>query len=115
RIERHFMAGWIALRFLDDPAMAATHFKRIQDVTRHPTSHARSHYWLGRVAEALNQPNEARAESETEARGSAAYSGHLARGPLGLPALALAPPPAKPDKQAEANRLELVRALEILY
>jgi len=57
RIERHFMAGWIALRFLDDPAMAATHFKRIQDVTRHPTSHARSHYWLGRVAEALNQPN----------------------------------------------------------
>jgi len=115
RIERHFMAGWIALRFLDDPAMAATHFKRIQDVTRHPTSHARSHYWLGRVAEALNQPNEARAEYETAARGSAAYYGQLARARLGLPALALAPPPAKPDKQAEANRLELVRALEILY
>src|SRR6516164_8428794 len=79
RIERHFMAGWIALRFLDDPETAATHFKRIQGVTRHPTSHARSHYWLGRVAEALHQGEQARAEYETAARGSAAYYGQLAR------------------------------------
>jgi soluble lytic murein transglycosylase len=115
RIERHFMAGWIALRFLEDPQTAATHFKRIQDVTRHPTSYARSHYWLGRVAEALHQPEQARAEYETAARGSAAYYGQLARARLGLPALALAPPPPKPDKEAEAQRLELVHALEILY
>ena len=115
RIERHFMAGWIALRFLDDPNTAAIHFKRIQDVTRHPTSYARSHYWLGRVAEALNQPEQARAEYETAARGSAAYYGQLARARLGLPALDLAPPPPKPDNEAEAQRLELVRALEILY
>ena len=52
RVERHFMAGWIALRFLDEPATAATHFVRIRDVSNHPTSRARSHYWLGRVAEA---------------------------------------------------------------
>jgi hypothetical protein len=32
RVERHFMAGWIALRFLDDTATAAAHFARIQDV-----------------------------------------------------------------------------------
>ena len=115
RIERHFMAGWIALRFLDDPNTAAIHFKRIQDVTRHPTSYARSHYWLGRVAEALNQPEQARAEYETAARGSAAYYGQLARARLGLPALDLAPPRPKPDNEAEAQRLELVRALEILY
>src|SRR5258708_15694899 len=84
-------------------------------MTRHPTSYARSHYWLGRVAEALHQPEQARAEYETAARGSAAYYGQLARARLGLPALALAPPPPKPDKEAEAQRLELVRALEILY
>jgi soluble lytic murein transglycosylase len=46
RVERLFMAGWIALRFLDDPAAAATHFTRIQEVSSHPTSQARSHYWL---------------------------------------------------------------------
>src|SRR5258707_5946606 len=109
------MAGWIALRFLDDPQTAAAHFKRIQDVTRHPTSYARSHYWLGRVAEALHQPEQARAEYETAARGSAAYYGQLARARLGLPALALAPPPPKPDKEAEAPRLARVRAPEDLY
>jgi soluble lytic murein transglycosylase len=29
RVERHFMAGWIALRYLDD-RRAATHFARIR-------------------------------------------------------------------------------------
>ncbi len=114
RVERHFMAGWIALRFLDDPATAATHFARIQDVSSHPTSQARSHYWLGRVAEALQRPDEARAEYQAAAAASAAYYGQLARARLGLGTLALAAPPATPDK-AEAERLEHVRALEILY
>jgi soluble lytic murein transglycosylase len=115
RVEHHFMAGWIALRFLDDPAAAATHFARIQDVSSHPTSQARSHYWLGRVAEASHRPDQARAEYQAAAGASAAYYGQLARARLGLGALALAAPPATPDKAAEAERLELVRALEILY
>src|SRR5262249_4393133 len=76
RIERHFMAGWIALRFLDDPETAATHFTRIQGVTRHPTSHARSPYWLRRRAEALPHPGRARARDETAAAGSAAPYRH---------------------------------------
>ncbi len=78
RVERHFMAGWIALRFLDDPATAATHFARIQDVSSHPTSQARSHYWLGRVAEASHRPDQARAEYQAAAGASASYYGQLA-------------------------------------
>ena len=115
RVERNFMAGWIALRFLDDPAAAATHFAHIQEVSSHPTSQARSHYWLGRTAEALHRRDQARAEYQAAANSSAAYYGQLARARLGLAALALAPPPATPDKRAEIERLELVRALEILY
>ena len=114
RVERHFMAGWIALRYLDDPASAAKHFARIQDVSSHPTSLARAHYWLGRVAEASQRPGEARAAYQAAASASASYYGQLARARLGLTALALAAPPATPDKD-EARRLELVRALEILY
>jgi len=114
RVERHFMSGWIALRYLDDPATAATHFARIRDVSSHPTSLARAHYWLGRVAEALQRPAEARVQYQGAATASASYYGQLARARLGLTALALAPPPATPDK-GEAGRLELVRALEILY
>jgi soluble lytic murein transglycosylase len=115
RVERYFMAGWIALRFLDDPTTAWTHFARIQNVSIHPTSLARSHYWLGRTAEVLRRPDQARIEYQAAARSSAAYYGQLARARLGLKALALAPPPAKPDPRAGAQRLELVRALEILY
>ena len=115
RVERLFMAGWIALRFLDDPAAATTHFTRIQEVSSHPTSQARSHYWLGRTAEVLNRRDQARAEYQAAASSSAAYYGQLARARLGLAALALAPPPARPDKRAEIERLELVRAVEILY
>ncbi len=112
RVERHFMAGWIALRFLNDPGTAATHFARIQEVSIHPTSLARSHYWLGRAMEALHRSHEARAEYQAAARCSASYYGQLARARIGLGALALAPPPPVP---ASRERRELVRALEILY
>ena len=57
---------------------------------------------------------EARARYQAAASASASYYGQLARARLGLTALALAPPPATPAK-GEAQRLELVRALEILY
>jgi peptidoglycan lytic transglycosylase len=115
QVERNFMAGWIALRFLDNPAAAARHFARIQDVSSHPTSLARSHYWLGRVAEATQQPYQTRAEFEAAARSSAAYYGQLARARLGLSALALAAPPSTEKQRASVERFELVRALEILY
>jgi soluble lytic murein transglycosylase len=115
RVERHFMAGWIALRFLNDPATAAAHFARIQDASSHPTSLARAHYWLGRAAEAARRPDQARTEYQAATRSSAAYYGQLARARLGLRTLALATPPAAPDRRAGVERLELVRAVEILY
>ena len=111
RVERHFMAGWIALRFLNDPATAAAHFARIQDASSHPTSLARAHYWLGRAAEAARRPDQARTEYQLAARSSAAYYGQLARARLGLRTLAL----AAPDKRSGVERLELVRVVEILY
>ena len=66
------------------------------------------------MAEASQRPGEARARYQAAASASASYYGQLARARLGLTALALAPPPATPAK-GEAQRLELVRALEILY
>jgi peptidoglycan lytic transglycosylase len=115
RVERTFMAGWIALRFLNDPIAAQMHFAHIQEVSAHRTSLARSHYWLGRAAEALHRPDEANAEYQAAARASASYYGQLARARIGLGALALAPPPPAVDKGASTERLELVHALEILY
>src|ERR1700748_1607994 len=63
RVEHEFTAGWIALRFLKDPATAAQHFARITG-TSNPIVLARAAYWCGRAAEAMNRPQEARAHYE---------------------------------------------------
>jgi soluble lytic murein transglycosylase len=89
RVERHFLAGWIALRFLNDPDTAAAHFARISTVSARSTALARGHYWLARAAEAAGRQEQAHAEFEAAARFSDAYYGQLARARLGLGALAL--------------------------
>ncbi|MGA7808581.1 MAG: lytic transglycosylase domain-containing protein, partial [Bradyrhizobium sp.] len=52
KTEQEFTAGWIALRFLNDPAAAAQHFARIGVGSVNPTTLARAGYWQGRAAEA---------------------------------------------------------------
>src|SRR5579871_2769948 len=112
RVEHEFTAGWIALRFLNDPALAAQHFARIGPGVSNPISLARGGYWRGRAAEAMGRTQEARANYEQAARYSTAYYGQLARAKLGLSEIALAP---SPEKRAALARIEVVRAAEILY
>src|SRR5262249_40500624 len=47
RIEHQFTAGWIALRFLNDPAAAQTHFAKIAHGVTNPISLARAGHWQG--------------------------------------------------------------------
>jgi soluble lytic murein transglycosylase len=117
RIDRDFTAGWIALRFLNDPALAAQHFARIggPGITN-PISLARAGYWRGRAAEALGRTEEARSHYHTAARYSTAYYGQLARARLGVSEIALAPMPLPPPpRRAALAQIEVVRAAEILY
>src|SRR5581483_11688938 len=60
--EQDFTAGWIALRFLNDPATAAQHFARIGIGSVNPTTLARAGYWKGRAAEAMGRTQEARSD-----------------------------------------------------
>jgi soluble lytic murein transglycosylase len=116
RVDREFTAGWIALRFLNDPVLAAQHFARLGGGITNPISLARGGYWRGRAAEALGHTQEARAHYEIAARYSTAYYGQLARAKLGLSEIVLAPSPLPPpDKRAALTRIEVVRAAEILY
>jgi soluble lytic murein transglycosylase len=116
RVDREFTAGWIALRFLNDPALAAQHFARIGAGIANPISLARAGYWRGRAAEAMGRSQEARTHYEFAARYSTAYYGQLARAKLGLSEIVLAPSPLpSPDKRAALTRIEVVRAAEILY
>ena len=110
--ELHFMAGWIALRFLDDPAAALKHFAHIDDGSVDPIVRARAAYWRGRAAEATGQLEEMRAQYEAAARYPTAYYGQLARARLGLGEIALRRPPPEP---VHGTALELLSAVDILY
>jgi soluble lytic murein transglycosylase len=55
RAEFHFMAGWIALRFLNDPMVALAHFAHVDDGSTNPIVLARAGYWRGRAAQAAGR------------------------------------------------------------
>lgn len=112
KTEQEFTAGWIALRFLNDPNLAAQHFARIGVGSVNPTALARAGYWQGRAAEAAGRQQEARAGYEAAAAQSTSYYGQLARAKLGLPQIALNGPPGRPRN---GERLEIVRAVDLLY
>ena len=112
RGEHEFTAGWIALRFLNDPQSAYQHFARVGHGTTHPTTLARGEYWQGRAAEALGRTGEARTHYQAAAHYPTAYYGQIARAKLGLGEIQLRRPPAH---HASAMNLEVVRAASLLY
>jgi soluble lytic murein transglycosylase len=113
KTEQEFTAGWIALRFLTDPATAAQHFARIGVGSANPTTLARAGYWQGRAAERAGRAQEARAAYPAAAAQSTSYYGQLARAKLGLPQIELNGAPAARGRGIE--RLEVVRAVQLLY
>ena len=112
RVEHLFTAGWIALRFLNDAGAAKPLFARTIQVAEHPASISRGHYWYARACEALGQNGEARSHYERAARFSSTYYGQIAHARLGGAELRLPPPP---PSHPQANRLEIVRAMDMLY
>ncbi|MGV7218364.1 lytic transglycosylase domain-containing protein [Bradyrhizobium sp. UFLA05-112] len=115
RIDYHFMCGWIALRYLDDPKTALTHFAAIDGGSANPIALSRGHYWRGRAAEALGAAADALRSYQVAARYSTAYYGQLARARLGLERIDLrAPSPVLASDTAQPSD-ERVRAADMLY
>jgi soluble lytic murein transglycosylase len=115
RAEHQFTAGWIALRFLNDPTTAYGHFSRIAEGNDNPIALSRAAYWQGRAAEALKKTNEARAHYQEAAKYPAAYYGQIARAKAGLGELVLPAPEIPADQRSKFAQLEIVRAAELLY
>ncbi len=111
RSEFHFMAGWIALRFLADPTTALKHFAHVDEGATDPIILARAAYWRGRAAEATGQLEEMYAQYEAAARHATAYYGQLARARLGLGDIMLLPP----LEPVDGDKSELLHAANILY
>ena len=58
--DAEFLAGFIALRLLNDPVAAAPHFERLAGLSKAVITQGRAHYWLGRAAEAAGDAAKAR-------------------------------------------------------
>ena len=112
RADQQFTAGWIALTFLHEPAVALAHFAHITEGVSNPITLARAFYWQGRAAEAAGHDHDARGYYDSAARFPTAYYGQLARARLDLTEVTLRPLPAPtPD----LHGLEAARVFEMLY
>jgi len=81
--ELEFLAGYVSLRKLNDPARALTHFARLQTTSATPISLARAWYWTGRANEAAGNAAKARNAYQTAATYQTSYYGLLAAERLG--------------------------------
>lgn len=83
-VDLSFLAGFIALRKLNDPASALPHFAAMEGAVVTPISQARAQYWMARAYEAEGDGANARARYERAAKHQTAFYGLLAAERLGL-------------------------------
>ncbi len=120
-LDAEFLAGWIALRRLQQPEAAAKHFLTLAGLSNAAITQARAHYWLGRSRTALGDAEGARSALQAAAVWPTTYYGQLATCLLGEDAAALAQriqaahDPAWTEEAATAFAgQELARAAAIL-
>lgn len=114
--EAEFLAGWIALRFLNEPKQAREHFQRLYDAVNYPVSLSRGAYWLARANGQDGNTETATIWYEKAAQFPTTYYGQLATAKIN-PGQGLRLPPdpgvdAGVSKRFDEN--ELVRAVRML-
>ena len=116
-----FLAGWIALRRLDDPGTAATKFRALAAASEAAITQGRAQYWLGRALAAGGDTAAAAVAFRDGSRWATTYYGQLAAlaGGESLPALmarvaALRDPAWDSERALEFAGSDLGRAATLL-
>lgn len=78
-----WVAGWVALRQLNDPGRAAGHFERFAASVETPISLGRAGYWTGRAYEALGDQTQAGRWYTLGANYQTSFYGQLAAAKIG--------------------------------
>ncbi len=109
-----FLAGFIALRRLNDATTALKHFQHLLAGVSTPISLARAHYWIGRAQEAAGQ--DGTVSYTAAAAHQTAFYGLLAAERLGLSLDAgLLAKPGTPDwRNAAFTQSSVLAATEVL-
>jgi soluble lytic murein transglycosylase len=113
--DAEFHAGWIALRFLNDPQTARRHFSRVVDAGTTPITASRGNYWMGRAEEAAGNKADAQRYFRTAAQYGTTYYGQLARAKLGMGAEPIQPLRPSAAAREAFERNSAVRAIRLLY
>jgi soluble lytic murein transglycosylase len=117
--DAEFMAGWIALQFLNKPDMAYGHFRKLEAGVSTPISKARAEYWSARAASAAGKQDDADRYFRQAASYPTTFYGQLAKAALASRGedvkLVLPAQPARDDTTLKQfSDRELVRAARIL-
>jgi soluble lytic murein transglycosylase len=114
--DMEWLAGWIALRKMGDPARALAHFQRFNASVATPISLGRGGYWLGRTYEAMGDSAKASEWYRVAASHQTSFYGQLAAAKLGAPGDALIVAADLPDwAKSPALRSDDVRAGVLLH
>ena len=80
-----WLSGYIALRFLNEPAAAYEHFLNHDRAVASPISQGRAGYWQGRALEAMNDPEAASVAYRMGAQYQTSFYGLLAAEKVDVP------------------------------
>jgi len=109
-LDAEFLAGWIALRNLDEPKKALTHFQNVEAAAKSPITHARAAYWTALAQKARDEEEKSRASLAAAAAEPTAFYGRLAleMQPDASPAVTRTPKPTATAANEDIE--ELVQA-----
>lgn len=80
-----WLSGYVALRFMNEPALAMDHFQRLRAGVVTPISLGRAGYWIGRAQEAMGDEEGAAIAYEQGAEHQTTFYGLLAAQRAGVP------------------------------
>ena len=115
--EAEWMAGWLSLRFLNNPTRALQHFEAMYEKVETPMSKTRGAYWAGRAAKAMGSAELAQKWYKDAARFQTVFYGQMAGAELGM-AEALpnaAPPVISPADLGNFDRDERIQAARLFH
>ena len=115
--EGEFLAGWIALQYLNDANRAFVHFQTLEAGVTTPISKSRGAYWMGRAAEARGRADEASSYYRQASSYPTTFYGQLATSRLSSGSVLLQLPAAPTPTAAHSGALaanDMVRAFELM-
>jgi len=116
KAEAEWLAGWIALEFLNKPKIAAKHFETLYNAVKTPVSLARGAYWIARANDISGNIKNAKIWYEKATNFNTAFYGQLAAYKVGQHSLLSEPQKPIPEQANQwLNTHEFSKTLQILH